>query len=129
MTQGILAKFAPPKTCVHGIETLSLGDFTLGDKLDQQDALVCALQKKVENDVDNPSVEVALQLRKWEGWMHGINEENQSLWDMKVIVFVDPSCQQIKNPGLKVCTYHKEGPQWQFHWKEGKIGGTGIHTS
>lgn len=36
LTPGISAKFVPPEARVHGIEALSLGDFTLGDELDQR---------------------------------------------------------------------------------------------
>jgi hypothetical protein len=71
---------------VAAIECARLGDFTLGDKLDAQDAVVDSLEARDPYGNDSPTYTEAMRSPAVEEWDAAMGEERQSLQEMGVWV-------------------------------------------
>jgi hypothetical protein len=76
----------PDESIVLAIECFRLGNFTLGDELDAQDALVEALEARDTYSNDSPTYAEAMNLPMADKWEAAMGEERKSLEDMDVWV-------------------------------------------
>jgi hypothetical protein len=94
---------------VSAIECLHLGDFTLGDELDAQDALVEALEDRDTYGNNSPTYHEAMRSPVADKWTAAMSKEQKSLEDMEVWVEETHRATGRKFSGRAVAAWDQEG--------------------
>ncbi|PLW53210.1 hypothetical protein PCANC_09768 [Puccinia coronata f. sp. avenae] len=91
-----LSADAETEAVISAIECHTLGNFKLGDTLDEQDAVVALLESRDPYGADSPTYVEAIGSPDAVDWQAAMQEEMDSLRDLEVHVEVDPPADKKK---------------------------------